>query len=268
MNAILGIDAAWTRNQPSGVALAERTALGWRCVAVAPSYDTFIALAHGIPVDWNAASIPGSLPPVALLLKATARLTSAHLSVVAIDMPIATVPITGRRIADNKISKTFGSRGCSTHSPNAKRPGSLGDALSCEFQSQGYTIATDSDPTGALNRLVEVYPHPALLFLLKRDERVRYKVSKARKYWPKLSASEGRKLILRELHAIRKELHTKLGSFELPLPPLEAATTPRMLKRYEDALDALICVWVGTQYIENNALAFGDLTAAIWCPTD
>ena len=250
------------------MALAERTALGWRCVAVAPSYDTFIALAHGIPVDWNAASIPGSAPSVTKLLEATAHLTRAHLSVVAIDMPVAMVPITGRRVADNAISKAFGGRGCSTHSPNKKRPGDLGAVLSSEFQSRGYTIATASDPTGTLDRLIEVYPHPALLSLLGRDKRAPYKVSKAGAYWPDLPASKRRRSILHEFETIRDRLQNELCHLELPLPPLETVTTLRMLKRYEDALDALICVWVGTLYIEKKALAFGDSTAAIWCPTD
>ena len=82
MDAILGIDAAW------------------QCIAVAPSYDTFIALSHGIPVDWNTPSIPGGAPPVAKLLEATARLTKAHLSVVAIDMPVRRFqsPAVGLRI--------------------------------------------------------------------------------------------------------------------------------------------------------------------------
>jgi len=266
MDSILGIDAAWTRNQPSGVALAQRTALGWQCIAVAPSYDTFIALSHGIPVDWNSPSIPGGAPPVAKLLEATARLTRTHLSVVAIDMPVATVPITGRRAADNRISETFGKRGCSTHSPDIDRPGGLGTTLSREFQSFGYTIATASDPSGVLDRLIEVYPHPALLSLLQCNAKVPYKVSKARKYWPALSASERGKAILGELHAIRDGLQAELGVFELPLPCLSTITRHRMLKRFEDALDAVVCAWVGTRYIEKKALAFGDSTAAIWCP--
>ena len=37
------------------------------------------------------------------------------------------------------------------------------------------------------------------------------------------------------------------------------------LKRYEDAIDALICCWVGTLYAEVNARPLGDNTAAIWC---
>jgi predicted RNase H-like nuclease len=38
------------------------------------------------------------------------------------------------------------------------------------------------------------------------------------------------------------------------------------LKRYEDAIDALICCWVGTLYAEGNARPMGDDTTAIWCP--
>jgi hypothetical protein len=44
---VLGIDAAWTENEPSGVALIENSQGGWRCVAVTPSYDSFLALAEG-----------------------------------------------------------------------------------------------------------------------------------------------------------------------------------------------------------------------------
>ena len=38
------------------------------------------------------------------------------------------------------------------------------------------------------------------------------------------------------------------------------------LKRYEDAIDALICCWVGTLYAKGNAKPLGDDTEAIWCP--
>jgi predicted RNase H-like nuclease len=38
------------------------------------------------------------------------------------------------------------------------------------------------------------------------------------------------------------------------------------LKRYEDALDALVCAWVGAKYLLGEAVAYGDGTAAIWVP--
>ena len=44
---VLGIDAAWTAHQPSGIALLQNTATGWSCMAVAPSYEAFIDQASG-----------------------------------------------------------------------------------------------------------------------------------------------------------------------------------------------------------------------------
>ena len=41
-SSVLGIDAALTVHQPSGIALVQNTATGWSCLAVAPSYRAFI----------------------------------------------------------------------------------------------------------------------------------------------------------------------------------------------------------------------------------
>ncbi len=38
------------------------------------------------------------------------------------------------------------------------------------------------------------------------------------------------------------------------------------LKRYEDALDALVRAWVGIEYLAGRTRAFGDADAAIWTP--
>lgn len=40
------------------------------------------------------------------------------------------------------------------------------------------------------------------------------------------------------------------------------------LKRYEDALDALVCAWVGIKFMEGHALALGDDRCAVWVPSD
>ena len=53
MTTVLGIDAAWTAREPSGVALVQRQASPWRCIAVAPSYAAFTALAEGHVPDWS-----------------------------------------------------------------------------------------------------------------------------------------------------------------------------------------------------------------------
>ena len=64
------------------------------------------------------------------------------------------------------------------------------------------------------------------------------------------------------------ELSKTIDGIDLPLPKgkqIESLTLHR-LKRYEDALDALICAWVGVRYVAGDCSAFGDATAAIWVP--
>lgn len=125
MPALLGVDAAWTRQRPSGVALLSGDdGNGWYCVGLAPSYEAFVDLAGGSPVDWGARPIGGPVD-VERLLAAARELAASSIEVVAIDMPLSALPITGRRAADRYISRRFGGRGASAHSPSAKRPGPL-----------------------------------------------------------------------------------------------------------------------------------------------
>jgi len=49
---------------------------------------------------------------------------------------------------------------------------------------------------------------------------------------------------------------------------LRMSRTCLNFKRYEDALDALVCTWVGVEHLEVNTVPLGDETAAIWCPRD
>jgi len=53
MRAILGIDAAWTEGEPTGVALIQGEGSSWSTAAVAPSYEAFVALSQGVPVNWQ-----------------------------------------------------------------------------------------------------------------------------------------------------------------------------------------------------------------------
>jgi predicted RNase H-like nuclease len=236
-------------------------------VAVAPSYESFLRLAQGIPVPWTqSVNFPGGAPDIPKLLDAAHQLARSPVDLVTIDMPIATVPIAGRREADNRISAIFGGRGCSTHTPNVNRPGPLGSALSAAFSRAGFPIAT-TPTTGALTQhLLEVYPHPALLTLLDREYRVPYKVGKSRRYWPMLALDERIRMLLTEFSTIHDALVAELGPVGLQIPPAASVLTLSALKRYEDALDALVCAWVGIRYMQGQAVGHGDETAAIWCP--
>lgn len=267
MSVILAIDAAWTEGEPSGVAVIVSSGKRWRCAAVAPSYEAFLALSNGVHVDWAARRFDGSVPEATSLLNTASRLAGERVDLVTIDMPVATVPITGRRKADGCISKKYGGRGCSTHTPSRVRPGELGECLTKQFKAAGYSIATKAGPTGRTMRLVEVYPHPALLTLLECEYRVPYKVAKSHRYWPKLTVMQRIAILLNEFRVIREALIRIVGPVALPLPQADAVPSLAALKRYEDAIDALVCAWIGICYLEGNADASGDETAAIWCPT-
>lgn len=267
MRAVLGIDAAWTEQGPSGVALIQEESDNWRVVCVAPSYEAFIAASRETPVDWHAGSFTGSWPKIGELIKAAREMTTAPLCVVAVDMPLSKTSITSRRAADSAISRAFGSRGCSTHSPNRVRPGSLGESLTAQLLSAGFPLATA--PLLAANSpcAIEVYPHQALLMLLGRDYRVPYKVSRSWKYWPGASVSERISRLLEEFDHINSALGTSLGGEPLRLPSGPQVPALAALKRYEDALDALVCAWVGLRFAKGTAVSYGDESAAIWVPS-
>ena len=263
MRAVLGIDAAWTERQPSGLALIEGEGVNWTVVCVAPSYDAFIA---GTPLPWKARKFPGAWPNVAEIVKATRRMTSADLSVVAVDMPLAKTPFQSRRRADNAISKAFGGRGCSAHSPNASRPGKLGASLMSQLSAEGFPLATSTIDLDRPYCTIEVYPHPALLTLLTCSYRVPYKVSKSGRYWKGTSVRDRISRILDEFRKIEAGLQSAFGHLGFELPRAEDVPTLAALKRFEDALDALVCAWVGLKYSHGSATPYGDTDATIWVP--
>ena len=38
-------------------------------------------------------------------------------------------------------------------------------------------------------------------------------------------------------------------------------------KGYEDALDAVVCAWVGAEFIKERCEGYGDKVSCIWIPT-
>ncbi len=96
--AVLGIDAAWTTGQPSGVALCVERGGTWRCEAVVPSYTDFLGLAQGSAVDWTRPRVAGGAPEPGRILDAASALAGeAEVKAVALDLPLAATTITGRR---------------------------------------------------------------------------------------------------------------------------------------------------------------------------
>lgn len=259
---VLGIDAAWTAGQPSGVALAVLEAERWQLRAVAPSYDHFLNQAAGVACD---APPRGSLPEAPALLAAAEALAGARVDLVAIDMPLARTPIVARRASDNAITRAFGGRYCGTHSPSAMRPGPLSDGLRAGFEDAGYPLRTAHAQAGGL---VEVYPHPALVVLARAPRRLPYKASKTRSYWPDESLAARRVLLAAEWARIVGLLATRIDGVEAALPPLSDDASGVARKAHEDMIDAIVCAWVGITALGGQADAYGDAESAIWVPRE
>ena len=68
--------------------------------------------------------------------------------------------------------------------------------------------------------------------------------------------------------AIRGALGDVVDGVMLELPETGVVKSLAALKRYEDSLDALVCAWVGVEYLAGRAVPLGDDDAAIWCPED
>lgn len=250
MRTVLGIDAAWTSRNPSGVALIQESTCGWSLVAVATSVPEFLELA---PQDkGNTVAIR--------LVQASASLSGCEPEIVAIDMPMAKSSITGRRFSDNAVSQAYGARKCGTHSPNAERPGPVGERWHTEFQQAGYPLRT---ARFGGRGLVEVYPHPALVELARASERLTYKVGRVRAYWPESSVGVCREKLVATWHEIIDLLEVAVADTRTALEPL---VTSGKLKAAEDALDAVVCAWVGSCILGGRAIPFGDEDSAIWVP--
>ena len=261
--AVLGVDAAWTLKEPSGVALVvAQIPRSWRLVASDPCYQHFLARADQSLA--RQARPSGSKPDPEALLQAAAKLAGRTVDLVAVDMPLALSPIIARRASDNAVSKEYGARHASTHTPSATRPGLISDELAGGFARAGYPLQTERIEAPGL---IEVYPHPALIELADAPRRLPYKLSKIRNYWPDLSVFDRRARLFEQWAEIIQLLDRQITGVAKALPPPDAAASGVTLKAYEDCLDAVVCAWVGACALEGQAQPFGDNVSAIWIPT-
>jgi predicted RNase H-like nuclease len=249
---VLGIDAAWKECGTSGVALLKIESGGKRTIAATSSYADFI-----ISDGKNIAQC---------LLRSAEVIGGQRVDVVAIDMPISRCQITGRREADNAVSRAFGRYGAGTHSPNEARPGHFGRNLYLGFAGQGYEIATVDRKPPMTPCIVEVFPLAALVRVMRVSKRPPYKVAKTRKYWPALTPAESIDALLEQWRKIELALSTDLVPTGIEIPNKRDVESKASLKPFEDKLDAIVCAWVGARYLEGRTEPFGDADAAIWVP--
>ena len=141
----------------------------------------------------------------------------------------------------------------------------MAEEVRLAFESRGYCLRTreSGQKTDEGRSLIEVYPHPALLRLTSSEERVPYKVEKTKTYWPNASLESRRALVVAVLEDIL--IHLRAAGIGGDLPRVRGDSF-QALKAVEDMVDAVVCAWVGVQFLNGMAEAFGNADAAIWIP--
>lgn len=258
---VLGVDAAWTGRETSGIAVVADDGAGWILVDAAPSSDSFFMPSGGGAII----RYRGSIPEVGRIITAVELKTGSKPDLVAVDMPLSGTLNVGRRVSDNVISSLYGARGGRTHSPSALRPGKISDVLRADFDAAGYRLSVAA-LTG--QDLIEIYPHPALIELAAAERRLPYKHSKIGKYWRQEVPGVRRQMLLEVWTCIVELLDDRVRGTKAALRLPDADARGHQMKAFEDKLDAVVCAWVGACVMDRRATPFGDSVSAIWVPTE
>ncbi len=91
--------------------------------------------------------------------------------------------------------------------------------------------------------------------------RLPYKASKVRNYWPDLTPDERRPQLYGVWHDSVETLESEMSRIDAVLPKLDIGCEPRCFEG-EDTPDAIVCTWVAI-----CALQGCDKESALWVPT-
>lgn len=168
-------------------------------------------------------------------------------ALVSVDAPLVVRNQTGRRPCESQVSSLFGRFHAGAHSSNlslpAFREGPRGGRLAALL---GLEVDPAFEAKVPVSRVIEVYPHPATITLFGLDRVVPYKAKTGR------SADSRRESMLRLMEhveslasavpALRVDSCTDWSGAERSI---RSAGTHAELNRWEDAIDAVLCAYIG-----------------------
>lgn len=183
------------------------------------------------------------------------------LSGIAIDAPLIIENDFGQRDCEKALSRDYGSRKASCHTSNRSLyPEALSTRLSSRLHDMGFAhLATDKWQ-------IECYPHPAIIECFGLSERLAYKKGKV--------ANKKSGQIALANFILSLELSPVLAmKIPEPLKLLLSATYIDSLKGLalkinEDALDAIVCLYIAALYqVKAPSVTYGDTARGyIWVP--
>ena len=186
------------------------------------------------------------------------RATRSGPAVVAIDCPLAVPNERGMRPCDRLVNEFFRRFQAGVYPANRRNLGRYGglrgETIAAALAAQGFSL----DPRSwARRRVIEVYPHAAMITLFGLQRTLKYKTRQHRGYslrWRELAKLQARILGLR---AASPRLRVDGDLLRRSPQGLRGAA----FKELEDALDSLVCAYVGVLYgLEGLArcAVFGD----------
>lgn len=257
---VLGIDAAWSDRNPSGICLLSLDGDRVELERIGASFEQFEKNAFSFEKKPN-----GQCLDIGRLLS----ICNENVELIAIDMPISNGYITGRRSCDNEIAKAYGARGASTHSPTKNMPGLIALNIMNEAKKEGFVLEQSTKPLRS-KTIFEVYPHTAIIEYFNLSYRLAYKVGKRSSYkeWVNLTKEEKTMKLVDNLNFLLKGLSSRILNLHDFIKPISATINYKLwqLKAYEDCIDAVLCALVGVDHLTGKTKGYGDSEGSIWVP--
>jgi predicted RNase H-like nuclease/ppGpp synthetase/RelA/SpoT-type nucleotidyltranferase len=237
----VGLDLAWGKKRPSGIAVVDDDG---RLVEVgAATDDTSIAALLRPYVD--------------------------HDCTVGIDAPLIVTNPTGQRPAETALNRDFHRFEAGAHPANTSKPEFSGTPRGARL-ARGLDL--DMDPAStAPRRAIEVYPHPATVVLFRLGRTLKYKHKQGRRF-DVLRAELIR--LMDEIEGLADadpplRVRDNDGWIELR-QAVENAERKSELRRAEDPIDAVMCAYVALYASRrpDDVTTYGDFaTGYIVTPT-
>ena len=166
-------------------------------------------------------------------------------AVVAIDCPLAVPNDSGLRACDRLMNDVFRRFEAGVHPANrhtlSRYDGLRGERLAASLAAERFSLGPRSPSE---RNVIEVYPHAAMITLIGLTRTLKYKSRQTRGYaerWRELAKLQR---LLAGLRTANPRFLIDDAVLRQPPKGIRGAA----LKRLEDALDALICAYVGLVY--------------------
>jgi predicted RNase H-like nuclease len=173
--------------------------------------------------------------------------------IVAVDAPLVVTNLHGGRTCDRMETRCFGARHAGAHACNRSMPHFANGGRAAHLAD---LLKLDTDPwierSEPTRRMIEVYPHPAIVSLFGLATTIKYKAKRGRTLEARRACFDG---FIGRLSSLADatpplQLHAGPGGarFAGLVDGVAAATTGAALDRLEDELDAYVCAYVALYY--------------------